>query len=119
VVQKGDVTQGFDAKYRLDRFEMSESDVDDDAATYKRADLYKMHTYRDAIIGMKTAFVVYPGTEFVFFERSGAKREDPTSITVADGVGAVPLRPIDADPAAELRALLAVLLSEPGPAAFP
>ena len=70
-----------------------------------------MHTYRDAIAGLKTAFVVYPGTEFVFFERSGVRRTDPTTVALADGVGAVPLRPVDADPGSTLRRVLAVLVS--------
>jgi hypothetical protein len=111
IVQVGETLYAFDAKYRLMRFEVSETDADEDAATYKRADLYKMHTYRDAIAGLKAAFVVYPGTEFVFFERSGNKRAQASAVTLLDGVGAVPLRPLDADPAAELRALLAVLLA--------
>ena len=101
----------FDAKFRLDRFETAENDADDGLSTYKRVDLYKMHTYRDAIAGLKTAFVVYPGTEFVFFERSGVRRTDPTTVALADGVGAVPLRPVDADPGSTLRRVLAVLVS--------
>jgi uncharacterized protein len=116
-VQIGDALYAFDAKYRLTRFEVAETDADEDAATYKRADLYKMHTYRDAITGLKAAFIVYPGTEFVFFERSGNKREQPSAVTLADGVGAVPLRPADADPPAHLRELLSVLLGHPPVAA--
>ena len=107
--QKGQ--HAFDAKFRLDRFESAENEADDDLSTYKRVDLYKMHTYRDAIAGLKTAFVVYPGTEFVFFERSGVRRTDPTTVALADGVGAVPLRPVDADPGSTLRRVLAVLVS--------
>jgi predicted component of viral defense system (DUF524 family) len=112
-IQVGKALYAFDAKYRLDRFDVGEGDPDDDPATYKRADLYKMHTYRDAIANLKSAFVVYPGTEFVFFERSGAKRSEPTAVAIADGVGAVALRPADADPAASLRQLLGVLLTLP------
>ena len=76
-----------------------------------------MHTYRDAITDMRSAFVVYPGTQFVFFERSGAKRSTPTAVAMTDGVGAVPLRPVDADPAADLRKLLGVLFTGHVPAA--
>jgi uncharacterized protein len=114
ILKVGEAFYAFDAKYRLDRFDVTENDSDDDSATYKRADLYKMHTYRDAISGLRLAFVVYPGTEFVFFERSGAKRNEPMSIAIADGVGAVPLRPPAADPSANLRQLLTVLLTRPG-----
>ncbi len=103
----------FDAKYRLDHFDAGERDPDDDPATYKRADLYKMHTYRDAISGLKTAFVVYPGTDFVFFERTGDRRTRPADIVNADGVGAVPLRPTERDPVSSLDGLLGVLLTAP------
>ena len=103
VVEVDGVRHIFDAKYRLDRFDVSDGDADDDSATYKRADLYKMHTYRDAITSVKSAFVVYPGSEFVFFDRSGVRSEEPSAMHLPDGVGAVPLRPADADPAAVLR----------------
>lgn len=106
----------FDAKYRLDRFDVNDDDSDDGGATYKRDDLYKMHTYRDAISNLETAFVVYPGSEFVFFERGGTKRSDPALLSSADGVGAVPLRPTHSDPAGSLRTTIAKLLS-PSPAA--
>ena len=70
-----------------------------------------MHTYRDAISGLRTAFVVYPGSEFVFFERGGNFRIRPTDITSPDGIGALPLRPADQDPAASLRGLLRGLIT--------
>ncbi|MDI3469908.1 MAG: hypothetical protein OJF62_001971 [Pseudolabrys sp.] len=114
ILKVGDALHAFDAKYRLDRFDVAENDPDDDPATYKRVDLYKMHTYRDAISNLRSASVLYPGTEFVFFERSGAKRNAPGSIANADGVGAIPLRPTAADPSGMLRELLTVLLTRPG-----
>ena len=101
----------FDAKYRLDRFDAEERDPDDDPATYKRADLYKMHTYRDAISHLRSAFVVYPGTEFVFFERHGDRRTRPEDIVNVDGVGALPLRPAERNPVSSLGKLLGVLLT--------
>lgn len=120
VLAIGEELHAFDAKYRLDRIEAGDGD-DDGAGTYKRADLYKMHTYRDAIHGMRTAFAVYPGNEFVFFARSGDRHTDPGGVTAgADGVGAVPLRPSDATPEAGLRALLDSLIpgefKQPSPA---
>jgi hypothetical protein len=114
IVEVDGVKHAFDAKYRLDRFEVSDGDADDDAATYKRADLYKMHTYRDAILSVKSAFVVYPGSEFVFFDRSGVKHMEPAELSAPDGVGAVPLRPADADPSAALRDVLRTVLSPLG-----
>ncbi|EKS9843486.1 DUF2357 domain-containing protein [Burkholderia cepacia] len=114
VLEIGSERHVFDAKYRLDKIEVDEDDEDDGNATYKRADLYKMHTYRDAIVGLRTAFVVYPGSEFVFFERAGAKRTAPNRLEVGDGVGALPLRPADTDPADMLRELLQVLFNRSG-----
>jgi hypothetical protein len=110
VVEHDGERHAFDAKYRLDRLDSREDDADDDQATYKRADLYKMHTYRDAISGLSTAFAVYPGTEFVFFERPGFKRTACGDIGVPDGVGAIPLRPTDPTSADDLRDLLSRLL---------
>lgn len=109
-LEVGETRYVFDAKYRLDRFDAGEHDSDD-AATYKRADLYKMHAYRDAISGVKGAFVVYPGTEFKFFERGGDLRRRPADVENLDGVGAVPLRPADEAPEGMLRALLQILIS--------
>lgn len=66
----------FDAKYRLDRqqWEASSeeaSDVEQDvgsadyeaevARIYKLEDLFKMHTYRDGILGTRGAYVLFPG----------------------------------------------------------
>lgn len=113
VLAIGEDLHAFDAKYRLDGIDAGDDD-DDGARTYKRADLYKMHTYRDAIHGMRTAFVVYPGSEFVFFERSGIRRCDPAAVpSNADGVGAVPLRPSEVIPEASLRTLLRSLIPRP------
>lgn len=82
----------FDAKYKL-QWQTAIEDVQNDDATYIRADLYKMHTYRDAITKLKAAFVVYPGTEFVFFERNIGRHSDFQDVSTMDGVGAIPLRP--------------------------
>jgi len=99
----------FDAKYRLDKFDYADED-DDGRLTYKRADLYKMHTYRDAIASLCSSCVVYPGNEFVFFERTGNIRKDPGDLAVVDGVGAVPLRPMSADPSTQLERLIVRIL---------
>ncbi len=67
----------FDAKYRLDvetwAAELSDDPEDDDSlpttsneearlvSTYKRSDLFKMHTYRDAVLGSRGSYILFPG----------------------------------------------------------
>lgn len=97
VVSLGENRFAFDAKYRLHWLNPLD-DSGDDEATFVRADIYKMHTYRDAITNMQAAFAVYPGTEFVFFERNRGRRNAPSEIATFDGVGAIPARPEDAIP---------------------
>lgn len=63
----------FDAKYRVDNliqeFQKNGSDDlthmkhEEERGTYKRADLLKMHAYKDAIKRSAGAYVLYPGTE--------------------------------------------------------
>jgi predicted component of viral defense system (DUF524 family) len=101
VVTLNGARYAFDAKYRL-QWLTSLEDSQDDEATFVRADLYKMHTYRDAITDLKAAFVVYPGSEFVFYERGGDRRQSPEGIAVFDGVGAIPARPEGAESSALL-----------------
>ncbi|REJ85106.1 MAG: DUF2357 domain-containing protein [Acidobacteria bacterium] len=50
---------------------------------FQRGDLYKMHTYRDAIPKARTAWILYPGSESRFFAAEGE----------FEGVGAIPLVP--------------------------
>lgn len=70
----------FDAKYRIDQI-MSLLDGDENAdaldaekedqakGTYKRADLLKMHAYKDAIRRTSGAYILYPGTTNKQFAR--------------------------------------------------
>lgn len=66
----------FDAKYRLNKIiledeknksdvnlELSEEKKQQELGNYKRADLLKMHAYKDAIRRTSGAYVLYPGTE--------------------------------------------------------
>jgi predicted component of viral defense system (DUF524 family) len=53
----------------------------------KRADLYKMHTYRDAIPEASSVWIMYPGTERAYFPASDRPPD------VHDGVGVIPARP--------------------------
>jgi len=61
----------FDAKYRVESITELFGDPDEDLSedkqqqkrgNYKRADLLKMHAYRDAIRRSEGAYVLYPGT---------------------------------------------------------
>lgn len=90
-----------DAKYRLEWEELEaalkegeESEERDRGTTFKQADLYKMHTYRDAIRGAEAVFILYPGAQFRAFGADGQRYDDPAGLPPGfAGVGAVPLRP--------------------------
>jgi predicted component of viral defense system (DUF524 family) len=81
----------FDAKYRLD-VRLWEAELEKDvelfdepatnnedlrtSATYKRNDLFKMHTYRDALLGSRGSYVLFPGAgdkESVFIRYPGVE----------------------------------------------
>ena len=89
----------FDAKYRLNKVILEDTDViasgeDNDAlleeklqqelGIYKRADLLKMHAYKDAIRRTSGAYVLYPGTE---------SREIKGFHEIIPGLGAFCVRP--------------------------
>lgn len=94
----------FDAKYRIDQaaallrdadvsdepqaFEdaLNETKQEENRGSYKRADLLKMHAYRDAIRRTQGAYVIYPG------EPGDDKRLNAFH-EVLPGLGAFALRP--------------------------
>jgi hypothetical protein len=97
----------FDAKFRLERLEDlfgSNESVEDDFLTrvgaderrgsFKRGDLYKMHTYRDAIPAARSVWILYPGSEGRFFREPTSEYDDRVA-EMLDGVGAIPLSPAD------------------------
>lgn len=61
----------FDAKYKVENLQtifgkddsLDEEKEDQKKGTYKRADILKMHTYRDAIRRTAGAYVLYPGSD--------------------------------------------------------
>ncbi|WP_272424511.1 DUF2357 domain-containing protein [Polyangium jinanense] len=94
----------FDAKLKFegDRLdELEDQDPSDWDRTVAREDLYKMHTYRDAIREAVGAFVLYPGSRTVTY----AEGKD---IPIWGGIGALPLDP--SLPTEDLRAFLATFL---------
>ncbi len=96
----------FDAKYRIDQVtallneaadtatlaeealgSMLDAEKQDESrGSYKRADLLKMHAYRDAIRRTQGAYVVYPG-------QAGADKRLESFHEVLPGLGAFALRP--------------------------
>lgn len=109
----------FDAKYRLEANELTQAfhdsaaammvDAGDDEAGYeqeiarlhRREDLFKMHTYRDGILGSRGAYILFPG-DGVGMRRDGKTQNffvrHPSAFHATDGhtfpsVGAFDLCP--------------------------
>lgn len=114
LISFGEKIIGLDAKYRLQRIDSwTEDDEDSDnngGATYKRADLYKMHTYRDAILNLKSVFVAYPGTATVLFSKDFRECVESSELQSFEGVGAIALRPDSKFPSNALCKILEGLL---------
>ncbi len=97
----------FDAKFKVDWLDSampSDEDRGDEEknrgrerdGTFKRADIYKMHAYRDALPAVRSAWVLYPGTRMRFFaedSETGMVEQHLGLPKRIDGVGAVPLPP--------------------------
>ena len=102
----------FDAKFRVqaladvgfaaDDKDGSHEKAKERAGSFKRADIYKMHAYRDAIPDARSVWILYPGGEFRFF---GVPRNGEPSGRGAvsspewlpeglEGVGAIPVAPV-------------------------
>ena len=103
----------FDAKFRVRRISAWDSEDDDRASeerrgTFKRADLYKMHTYRDALAGVQSVWILYPGDKMRFFPSDKRSSAEVGLPTVLSGVGAAPLVPDTMSP--EIRTAMNILL---------
>ena len=101
----------FDAKFRVQTLTdvgLAADDQDDDeekaaerAGSFKRADIYKMHAYRDAIPDARSVWILYPGGEFRFFGVPGGGRLAGGRVVCSaeglpgevEGVGAIPVAP--------------------------
>lgn len=83
----------FDAKYKVENLQgifgkddnLETEKEEQKKGTYKRADLLKMHTYKDAIRRTAGAYVLYPGTE-AQYTQTGFHELIP-------GLGAFSIRP--------------------------
>jgi predicted component of viral defense system (DUF524 family) len=119
----------FDAKFKVDKVQRTakhhkeesgeteialEDTLSELEGIVTRGDIHTMHMYRDSIIEAKTAWTLYPGTKFRFYD---------TDLTNADfgavslpselrGVGAIPLLP-QAKPYSDLNRVLAAILADP------
>ncbi len=86
----------FDAKYRLDlskwKSELSGKDI---VSSFKREDIHKMHTYRDAVLGTRGSYVLYPGSERIneLYVRNPDKKYRDNNLMPS--VGAFPLKPTE------------------------
>jgi len=131
VLKLGDALHLFDAKFRVDRWdipgdesqqELEAIEADDRAGVaskgwWKNADIHKMHAYKDALRsgGAKaaTVWVLYPGSEFVFYDEGGAKLSSPQDLEAgASGVGAIPAAPVGNSAGSQCGAVLASLMAQ-------
>lgn len=76
----------FDAKFRL-----AASTGGAAERSFRNDDIAKMHAYRDAIRNARSAWVMHPGTGFVFYN-AATGLESALGVD-AEGVGAISLRP--------------------------
>ena len=102
----------FDAKFRVRAladvgFAADDKDGSDEkarerAGSFKLADIYKMHAYRDAISDARSVWILYPGGDFRLFRcRVAAVRLASGAVSSAEGlpegwrgVGAIPVAPV-------------------------
>ena len=76
----GELIGVFDAKFRLDIIDVDEFAEEEEKSPVlqtwaKLEDIYKMHTYRDAL-KVKFAVVLYPGDRCLFFKVDGERIEN-------------------------------------------
>jgi len=115
LMKNGKVEVVFDAKFRFelkDLKEIQNKDLENEVGEplierlAKVEDIYKMHTYRDALQNCYASVVLFPGSEGVFYFYSNANADKPREIKESDvsmvleeiirnkwqGVGAFPLK---------------------------
>ena len=85
----------FDAKYRVENIaelfgpvdeDLTQSSTEERRGTYRRADLLKMHAYRDAIRRSEGAYIIYPGAGSAPTEFKGYHE-------ILPGLGAFAIKP--------------------------
>lgn len=100
----------FDAKYRLDFRQLEdvwETELKEDttAGSYVEDDIHVMHTYRDAVLGTRGSYILYPGRETKpqLFTRHGEAAY--RAAEKLPSVGAFPLLPSHSGEASQESAL--------------
>lgn len=99
----------FDAKYRVDRKAFAVSGRTDQA---KSSDIEKMHAYRDALLGTRGSYVLYPSTDAevkIFVRHADEGYRESNSLP---SIGAFPLHPGDGERVAEQRLNLSEFIFE-------
>lgn len=97
----------FDAKYRSritsgDFYEMEKRDLEEEfQREYKAGDIYKMHTYKDAILHSIGAYILYPGNKEVIF---------PEYADEIPSVGAFPLNPGNSEDEEKLKKFIKTII---------
>lgn len=81
----------FDAKYKFNSYESNDENLL--LRLVKPEDIHKMHSYLDAIHKAQVSMVIYPGTENIFYDKSGSVIKDNLNLFEINGVGAIPLVP--------------------------
>jgi hypothetical protein len=113
-----------DAKFRLEQLDTADREEapagllaveEERRGLFRREDLYKMHTYRDAIPTARTVWVLYPGTELHCFPATGGSQEPEEALSRMreGGIGGVPLTPGHGGKE-ELRRVLRMMLKGTG-----
>ncbi len=98
-MQGGEPQVVLDAKFRLERRDLEGVEEEEESkpeAVARRTDLYKMHTYCDAL-GVRAAVAVYPGDETLFYDRARGRRRSMALKEVLlgdlEGIGALAMSP--------------------------
>jgi len=85
----------FDAKFRIQKVEISKTDPDNDEQdelSAKPSDIYKMHTYNEAIRGTAASVILFPGNTNKEGELNESYRK---YFELIPGVGALAIKPGD------------------------
>lgn len=85
MLRDGRIIVAFDAKFRLKTGDWAGEDSDAPDRQAQRSDLYKMHTYRDAL-QVRAAVALYPGDVAEFYDAQAHKcREDLSLDEIVSG----------------------------------